>query len=382
MLKTIDRYLLRSFITNYLLSLFVMLSLYVTLHLFVNFDEFTNADPITGEPPVIGQVLANMGSYYGYNLSLYFAQISAVITLFASALTLARMQRANEMTALLASGTSMYRIAAPVVVVALLMNGLWIADQELLIPRIAPKLARPPGDVEGRKVYGVWCLRDGPRDLLSAGRFYPGDGRLARMMILERDKEGTLNGVVTADLGTYVPAQNGWKLDRGTRVRRLGEKMEVFGPEQNLEPEKVVFYPSELDPAEIILRQSAQWVQYLSLRQLESLQRRNVVSPEQVAQIRHARITQPINNMILLLLGIVFFLAREPSRVIMQGGKALAMCATAFILTFIGQQLVGSVSSLTLPVLGAVAIPSALPAWLPILLFAPVCAWLFGGIKT
>lgn len=382
MLKTIDRYLIRSFLTNYVLSLFVMISLYVTLHLFVNFDEFTNADPITGEPPAVTQILSNMASYYGYNLALYFAQISAAITLFAASLTLARMQRANELTALLASGTSLYRVAAPVVTMSLLMNVLWFADQEVLIPSIAPQLARSPGDVEGRKVFGVWCVRDTGNRLLSAGRFYPGDRRMARMMVLERDASGTLSGVLTADVAEWDATRKGWRLYRGTRIRRVSDAVDVFGPERSLDPEQPTFYESDLDPSEIVLRQSAQWMAFLSLRELDDLQRRDVVAPEKVAQIRHARFTQWINNMILLVLGIAFFLTREPTRVIVQGGKALAMCAAAFIITFIGQQLVGSISSVTLPVWGVLAIPSALPAWLPIILFAPVCAWLLAGIKT
>ena len=85
----------------------------------------------------------------------------------------------------------------------------------------------------------------------------------------------------------------------------------------------------------------------------------------------------------ILLLGIVFFLTREPASVIVQGGKALAVCATCFIISFIGQQMISSLSALpTLPLLGSVAIPSALPAWLPIILFAPLCVLFLYDIKT
>jgi len=382
-LKLLDRYLLRSFLLNYVLSLFVMISLYVTLHLFVNFDEFTGLDPVSGLAPTVRQILENMASYYGYNLFLYFAQISAVITLFAAALTFARLQRANERIAMLASGTSMYRVAMPVLLAGVAMNGLWFVDQEIVVPAVAPKLARPPGDVEGRRVYGGWCLKDGSANLLSASKFYPGDRRLAKMMVLQRDESGALAGVITADFAFYEADKKGWTLLGGRQMTRLGENMDVFGPEQKVKAETYDFYPSELTPDEIILRQSAQWMAYLSLSQLGDLQKRSVVNPEQVAQIRHARVTQPFNNLILMILGIAFFLTREPSRVIVQGGKALGMCAAAFIITFIAQQLVGSMSSaLWLPVIGSFYLPPALPACLPILMFAPVCTYLLVSIKT
>jgi lipopolysaccharide export system permease protein len=371
--QTLDRYIIRSFIFNYVLSLFVMISMYVTLDLFVNFDEFTE------ESPPLAVVVRHIASFYGYNLPLYFAQLAGMITLFAAALTLARMLRNNEMTALLASGVSMYRVAAPVLLVGVLVNGLWVVDQEVVIPRIAHKLARPRDDVEGRRVYGVWCLRDGPQRLVSAAKFYPIDRRLARMIVIERRQDGSLDGIIKADLATWTVetneagkvARRGWKLARGVRFRPGANAQDVFSPEQDIEPTRVDFYPSDLAPDEIVLRQAAQWMNFLSLGQLGELQRRGVARPEQVAAIRHARFTSPINNMILLILGIVFFLRREPSTVLVQGAKALAVCASCFIIAFVGQNLAGQFTMFP-----------ALPAWLPIILFAPLCAVLLDSVRT
>ncbi len=377
MLKTIDRYLLRSFLYNYLLSLAVMISLYVTLDLFVNLDEFTE------ESPGAVEILRNIVSFYGYNLFLYFAQLSGVITLFAGAITLARMQRSNEMTAFLASGTSMYRIAAPIIVAGLLMNVLWIVDQEVIVPSVAYKLVRPRDDIEGRRVYGVWCLQDGPGRLLSASRFYPKNQRLLRMVVLEREPDGTLTGVVTADLAEWDAGQRGWNLKRGTRTYQATKTLDISTPGAGIRGESLSFYKSDLSPEEIVLRQSAEWTHFLSLRQLGELQRRNVVGAAQVAPIRHARFTQPINNLLLLLLGIVFFLRREPASVIVQGGKALAVCSACFVIGFVGIHLIGSIQTeFMLPLLGLVHVPSALPAWFPALVFSPVCVLLLDGIRT
>ncbi|MGB9625064.1 MAG: LptF/LptG family permease, partial [Phycisphaerae bacterium] len=147
--------------------------------------------------------------------------------------------------------------------------------------------------------------------------------------------------------------------------------------------EPLTFYRSELNPEEIVLRQSAQWMSFLSLRELGELQRRHVVSAGQVAQIRHTRFTQPINNVLLLLLGIVFFLRREPGSVIVQGGKALAVCASCFVIGFIGVHLIGAIDmTLPLPLIGSVQIPPALPAWFPVIVFSPVCVLLLDSVKT
>jgi lipopolysaccharide export LptBFGC system permease protein LptF len=190
-------------------------------------------------------------------------------------------------------------------------------------------------------------------------------------MVLERDDNRALNGVLTADSADYDTAAGGWRLLRGIRIKRDTTATEVFGPDEGMRKEPVEFYGSDLDPEEIMLRQSAQWLEFLSLRQLHELRRRNVVSADRVAQIRHTRFTTPINSMVLLVLGIVFFLHREPASVVVQGGKALAVCAACFVISFIGQNLVG-----------AIDLSPALPAWLPTILFAPVCAVLVDGIRT
>lgn len=377
MIKTIDRYLLRSFFFNYALSLFVMISLYVTLDLFVNLDEFTE------ESPPLAEIVANIASFYGYNLFLYFSQISGVITLFAGGITLARLLRTNEMTALLSSGTSMHRIAAPIILAGLLMNVLWIVDQEVILPRVAYKLVRPRDDIEGRRAYGVWCLRDGPQRLLSASQFHPASRRLRGLVVLERDAQGMLTGVITADLATWDAGRGGWELKRGMRLQNVTGSLDEIGVDEAMHRDVLTFYKTDLNPDEIQLRQSAEWVSFLSLRELDALRRRDVVSAQRVAEIRHARFTQPINNVLLLLLGIVFFLRREPSSVIVQGGKALALCATCFVVGFVGVHMIGAIQTeFILPLLGAVRVPPALPAWFPTIAFSPVCAILLAGVKT
>ncbi len=174
MLRTLDRYLLRSFLTSYVLALFVLVSLYVVLDLFLNLDEFTEA----GKPVL--EAVRNIVSYYGYNIPLYFSQLSGVIVLFAACITLWRMQRQNEMVAVLASGTSLYRLAMPLVLAGFVMNALLVLDQEVLIPRVAPMLARARDDVEGVRPYEVWFVRDGDRRIsargAAAGAARPHDG--------------------------------------------------------------------------------------------------------------------------------------------------------------------------------------------------------------
>jgi len=387
MIRTLDRYLLRNFLANYLLSLFVLISLYVVLDLSFNADEFT--ETITDRPDRdvsyvqgLAKVAVNIADYYLCNIPLYFAQLSGVITLFAGCVTLARLQRQNEVTAVLSSGTSLYRVAMPIVLAGLVMNALLVFDQEVLMPSIASKLARSRDNVEGAVAYDLWCVKDQDGRLFSAQKFSPKEQQIVGLVVIERFTEpgdaanyGKLRGVIRADRARWDGRKGGWELtQRGYRLT-IGREQGVSvaaGAAGNLTPVPASFYPTELSPDNLLLRKSAQWLDFLSLRQIRQIEKRGDAEPARVARIRHTRFTLPISNMILLLLGIPFFMNRLPGSVLGAGGKALVVCGVAFLATFLGQQIVEPTGGIW----------QTLPYWLPIFVFTPISVLLLDNVKT
>src|SRR5262249_39657057 len=141
-----------------------------------------------------------------------FSQLAGVIVLVAGCFTLGRFLRTNELTAILAAGTSLYRVAAPIVLAGMALNGLWIVNQELIIPRIADKLARRHDDIEGRNTYAIWCLRDRGNPLLSASRFNPHTSMLEGVIIMKRDEHGRLTELLRADSARWDVERQLWHL--------------------------------------------------------------------------------------------------------------------------------------------------------------------------
>ena len=366
MIRTLDRYLLRSFLVNYLLATSVMISLYVVLDLFVNIDEFTE----TGEE--VGQIAFNIADYYLYNVPLYFAQIAGVITLFAACGVLARLQRQNEITAVLASGTSLYRLVAPIVLGSLGLNLLLIIDREVILPSVAPKLARQRDDVQGNRTdYSLWLVSDGESRLISAQRFWPKQGIIGYLSVMELSTDpatvGRIADVITADRAKWNLARRGWDLEG--RALRISEATD--GSEQTIKRESISFYPCRLSPEELLFRKMAQWVQFLSYRQLKDLADRDPSTAGAIADVIHGRFTAPISNMILLLLGMSFFMTRLPGSVLTQGAKSLGVSSICFLLTYAGQQAVGTAG-----------LDSSITAWLPLFVFGPVAVLLLDNVKT
>lgn len=363
-MRILDRYVLRGFLVNYVIALTVMIGLYVVIDLFFNIDEFSGDQ----KRPFV-ETARRILDFYGYNMPLYFVQLSGVITVVAACATLARMHRVNELTAVLASGTSLYRVAWPVILAGLGMNLLWVLDQELLIPRIAPKLARPHADIEGNTVYPVWFVPDRDRALLSARRFLPSAGELRGLTVVFRDEQGRLVRILRADAARWDPARKAWALTLGIEEHPGRESAD--GTPSHEGRDVVSYYESDLTPDGILIQQASQWTNFLSLREIESVQRR---FPNDAAfvKVKHARITTPFVNLILLLMGIRFFLTRERVSLVVAGGWCILVCGGCFVLTFFAQNVDFS----------ALGTGPALPVWLPVLIFTPVAVWMFDGLKT
>jgi LPS export ABC transporter permease LptG len=119
----LDDYVLRDFFMNLamVLATFIMLLLVFTLFELLG-DILRNQI----SPLVVGEYLLNVTPYFLYN-------ITPLSILLAVLITLGVMQRANEITAMKATGISIYRIIVPVLVAtALLATGLFFFDQVYL----------------------------------------------------------------------------------------------------------------------------------------------------------------------------------------------------------------------------------------------------------
>ncbi len=367
MFKILDRYILGAFLVNYLIAIGVLVGLYIILDLFVNLDEFSK---VPGE--TTAQIAAKVVDYYGHNLFVYFAQLAGVITLMAACFTLGRLHRTNELTAILSSGTSLYRVAAPILLAGLSMNALWFIDQEFVIPRFAAKLARKHGDIEGRNTYAIWFMRDPSRNnaLISASMFSPRAREMRQVIIIERNEEDELIGVIRADQARWDEETKRWLLKNGFHVRPGALPGEGGGPTGR---QQVMEYVSSITPREMALQQSSQWTNFLSLPDLNRLQAQaGDQGAAEFIKVKHTRLTTVIVNMTLLCLGIPFFLNRERPSIIVLGGKALLMCGLCYVFTFMCQ-------SIDLTPLG---VSPALAPWLPVLVFVPIAVVLVDGIKT
>src|SRR5689334_22455373 len=127
-MRIIDRYVLWSFVKNYVISFMVLIGMYIVLDMVFNFDDLAGLKAKT-DTPGAGSVLSviwNIADYYFYQAFIFFVQLSGIIPVVAAAFTLMRLSRFNELTAMLAAGVPLLRVAMPIILAGVVLNGLMI----------------------------------------------------------------------------------------------------------------------------------------------------------------------------------------------------------------------------------------------------------------
>ena len=365
-MKILDRYVAKTFMTGYLIAFSVMIGLRVVIDLFVNLDEFVeNADQGTL------RMLGYTAEYYGLHLTLYFRDFAGMITVVAAAFSLGKMTRTNELTAIMASGVSLKRVVVPILVIALLLTGLLIADQEWLIPKISHKLVRRPDALKGQETYDVWFITDNNHSLICASRFNASTATFDNPTIILRDpteNEGIyqVTGRITADQATYNPATGQWDLING----------QYIGLNSTGGAEVRTHYMAEdLNPIGIPVRLKAENKAMLSFRELQKLATHNLRDMEQLSSQLHFRITDPIINLVMLMVSLPVLVCRDPRSMKSAVMTSFGLTGACMIVSFACKMLA------TEPILSGGPIPEFW-AWLPVFVFVPIAFIQLDAMKT
>jgi len=368
-MKILDRYIARNFLVGYVIALCVLVGLRIVIDLFVNLDEFAEHADLG-----MWMVIRNILSYYTLQSMLYFRDFAGMITVIAAAFSLGKMTRNNELVAVMASGVSLKRVIAPIVLLALLLTGLLVVDQELIIPPLADKLVRDQDTLPGQERYDVWFMRDGNGSLICSPTF---DAETATMdeptIIKRRQMPGTLVwkviGRISADKAVYDFETKKWNLVNGVYLKRT---------EPGQEPEMLIerTYETDIKPSDIPVRRKEAYKSLLSWRQLSQLAAQNTAIKDlaQLYSYKHFHVTEPIINLVMLMVCLPILVCREPkamkSAILISFGTTTA----CFITTFACKMLaVEAFCDRLIPEVWA---------WLPVFIFLPIAFIELDSMKT
>ncbi len=376
-MRILDRYVLLTFLKNYVISLTVLIGLYVAMDLLFRFDSLVSLQQQEGGGSVA--VIQDIARYYFFQSFYYFVQLSGVIPVVAAAFTLMRMSRFSELTAFLAAGVPVLRVAAPIIVASIFLNTLLIADQELVIPQMIPQLTRKHDEMAASvtRAFAITSMQVDQHSLLVAARYYPAESDrppyMEEMDLIERNDALEPVAHLLADTAEWDKADSLWKLTNGRRVTNLLPG-ETVSQEQSVD-----YYKGDLTPEEIALYHSSGFVDLLSTWRINQLLKRpKSYGAAGLYKVKHLRATQPFMNVILLLLAIPTVLTHDPKALKTAATKCLLLIGVAMGSVFLTDQMAGT------PPAGVTWFSgwAVLMAWIPIFIFGPLAVWLLDHVRT
>jgi lipopolysaccharide export system permease protein len=362
-IRIFDRYLIQIFMRAFLVCFASLVGLYIVIDAFSNLDEFSEREHH------LMPLLATMGGYYVYRVSLFFDQLAGVITTMSAMFTFSWIQRTNELMPLLAAGVPVRRIIAPVFIVAMAISGLTIVNQEMVIPRIASELLKRPDDDSVRNVKAHYA--HDPRGILFNGdecnrqqlKVVPA------FVTLQPSLVGTLLDLRAREAEYVAPGagepSGGWILRDVTPAK--------FQCSENvLQPLDAgnYFLHTTITFDHVLRKQT--WFQYSSTRDLIGELRLGNNGPQtEMVVALHTRLTRPLAMITLLFLCLPFVLSGTDRRMV----SLVALSLIVSLAFHMFGQLCHRMGDLEL-------IGPPLAAWLPVLVFGTVAVGLNDLVKT
>ncbi len=347
-MRLLDRYITRRFLYVLLFALVAFTLLYIVFDGVENLDTYIDRD--------VPRTVVLL--YYAYYVPFVIVLVFPVAMLLSSLLGIGQLARHNELIAIKSSGVSLYRTLAPVFLTALLLSLVMMYFGERIVPLTNQRKAelkqryidRIPKRVP-RRVTNIY-YQDAPNRRLFIGYYDARANRARKVSLQETGPDGlTVRRRIDAD--EMVWQDSVWVLLRGyTRV--LDDhvvKAVAFDslpqPDLSLRPDEVA--KVEKKPEEMSYEELQAFIQEV---------RRNGGDTERWLVDLHLKISFPLSNFIIVLLGASLAANKRRS------GVAMAFFLSLFIVFFyfgfikLGQTLGHSG-----------ALPPLLSAWLGNILF-------------
>jgi lipopolysaccharide export system permease protein len=367
----IDRYIARAQLHAFVVVFVSLAGLYFVFDAFTNMEEFLSHAAETGG---LARILA---SYYGCRLVWFFDATSPVISLASAMFALSWLERHNELTALLAAGTTRWRIARSVLVFSALVALIAATNRELVLPRIRQAFSRNAQDLKGEFAAPFEPRYDNRTEILFRGRGAQAAAtRIDQPSLLMPPQLGSYGPQITAAEAFWKPADD----DRpaGYLLRGVREPADIDGlPALECGGTPVVlsraaapwlesrecFVVSDVTFEQLI--GSTNWSQYSStLDLLRAIRNPSLGVAAEIPLRVHARFVAPALDMALVLLGIPLVLGPSRRGVFVAVGLCVGM-TVIFFLTVLGSHALVTGDALS-PSIGA---------WMPLLVLAPLAAW-------
>jgi LPS export ABC transporter permease LptF/LPS export ABC transporter permease LptG len=359
----LDDYVLRDFFVylGMILSTFIVLLLVFTLFELLG-DILRNKVSTL----VVAEYLLNVTPYLLYN-------VAPLVMLLAVLVTFGLMERSNEITAIKATGTSIYRIVTPVIAAAAVLAGaLFVADQ-FYLPHTNKRQEALHNQIKGKPAQTYlrpdrkWIFGQN-NDIYYYQFFDPDRDQFGNISVFQLDKATfTITRRIHADRAHWADNLNRWVYEQGWE-RALNVSAIV-----NYHPFDVATFPVLHENPGYFKKEVKQYTEmnYTELRRyIRDLQQ----SGFDVVRLRmqlHEKLSYPLITLIVAILAIPFSLSTGKKGAITGVAVGIGVVVFYIVVTRFFEAM-GNQSLL----------PAALAAWAPDLIFVLVGGYLILKVPT
>jgi LPS export ABC transporter permease LptF/LPS export ABC transporter permease LptG len=359
----IDDYVLRDFFLylGMILSTFLILVLVFTLFELLG-DILRNRIPAS----VVAEYLLNVTPYLLYT-------VAPLVMLLAVLVTFGIMQRSNEITAIKATGTSIYRIVMPVIAAAAVLSaGLFFADQ-FYLPRTNKRQEALHNQIKGKPPQTYlrpdrkWIFGQ-HNDIYYYQFFDPDRDQFGNISVFELDKPSfTITRRIHADRAHWADNLNRWVYeqgwDRSFKISAMGD----------YRPFDVSTFP-DLPETPAYFKKEVKQYSEMNYEELRRYIRDLQQSGFDVIRLRvelNKKLSYPLITLIMAVLAIPFALSAGKKGPVTGVFVAVAIAIFYTVVSRLFEAM-GDVNQL----------PPALAAWSPDLIFVLVGGYLVLKVPT
>ena len=359
----LDDYVLRDFFVHLgmILSTFTVLVLVFTLFELLG-DILRNKVPTL----VVAEYLLNVTPYLLYN-------VAPLVMLLAVLVTFGLMERSNEITAIKATGTSIYRIVAPVIAAAaVLATTLFLADQ-FYLPHTNKRQEALHNQIKGRPAQTYlrpdrkWIFGQN-NNIYYYQLFDPDRDQFGNISVFQLDKASfTITRRIHADRAHWADNLNRWVYEQGW------DRSLNVSAIANYRPFEVATFP-ELHETPGYFKKEVKQYNEMNYTELRSYIRDLQQSGFDVVRLRmqlHEKLSYPLITLIVAILAIPFSLSTGKKGAITGVAVGIGVVVFYIVVTRFFEAM-GNQSLL----------PAALAAWAPDLLFVLVGGYLILKVPT
>ena len=313
-IKILDRYVVRKFITLFIMSLLTFLVIFHIVDIIEKIDKFLKAK----------MGIIDVAWFYYYQFPWFISIALPMSLLLASVFTIGTMGKSNELGAIKSSGISLYRVSTPLLLIGLLISvASFFFDDAVVIPANRKREDIEQNQMKRRRkarktIYTNITFQDSPTCNVVISR-YDIRKNSGTTITIQQSRDNVLSERIDARKLQWQPEIKAWLL-LDFKIRSFG----ADGSEQvseiisdslmflNLRPEDIT--QTSLDPENMRYRELADFIKRLQ---------DSGNDPRKWQVNLHYKIAFSFTNFIVILFGIPLAAVKERKGISFGAGISL-----------------------------------------------------------